>query len=99
MASAIHRILLTTLSAFAPLLLNAALAQAIEPIKVSVDWNKTLAVSRTVPSLAPVFYPEVRPQSLIHNAVWSAFKDLDARYVRLQFWYVFPRLSVAELEP
>jgi hypothetical protein len=74
-------------------------AYPAEPVKVSVDWAKTTAVSNTTPTLAMVSYPILRQSSPIHDQVWSTLKELHGTYVRYQLWQAYPRLSVAELEP
>jgi len=66
---------------------------------VSVNWNNTLFVSRTTPTLQLVENPMVRPGSPIHKNVFKALKDLQADYVRYVPWFPYPKMAVAELEP
>src|ERR1700726_3693212 len=74
-------------------------AQAIPTMQVSVDWSKTVAVSKAVPTLQVVVNPLLRPGSPIHDGAFGALQALDADYVRFAPWFPYPRLAVAELEP
>src|SRR3984957_11703969 len=79
---------------------GSALAQsASKPNEVTVDWNKTVIVSRSTPTLQVVVNPMLRSGSPIHDASFQAAKDLGADYVRYVPWLPYPRLGVAELEP
>lgn len=66
---------------------------------VSVDWDKTVVVSKTTPTLQLVENPMVRPGSPIHKNVFKALKDLQADYVRYVPWFPYPKMAVAELKP
>ena len=66
---------------------------------VSIDWDKTLFVSKTTPTLQLVENPMVRPGSPIHKNVFKALKDLQADYVRYVPWFPYPKMAVAELAP
>jgi hypothetical protein len=74
-------------------------ASATPTMHVSVDWSKTVAVSKTVPTLQVVVNPMLRPGSPIHDGAFGALKELGADYVRFAPWFPYPRLAVAELEP
>ena len=74
-------------------------AQAAPTMQVSVDWSKTVAVSKAVPTLQVVVNPMLRPGSPIHDQAFAALQDLQADYVRFVPWFPYPRLAVAELEP
>jgi hypothetical protein len=67
--------------------------------KVSVDWNKTIRVNRTHPSLQVTVSPLLARGAPTHDQAWSALRDLQADYVRFQSWFSYPKLAVAELEP
>jgi hypothetical protein len=80
--------------------MSAAMAQsAAKPAAVTVDWTKTVIVSKSTPTLQVVVNPMVRPGSPIHDSAYQAVKDLGADYVRYVPWLPYPRLAVAELEP
>jgi len=82
------------------LLSNLAAVQAAEPpIKVAVDWNKVLRVSRTTPTLQVVVTPAMRPGHAMQDAAFRALHDLGCDMVRYVPWLPYPKLSVAELEP
>ena len=75
-------------------------AQAAHPsAKVTVDWNKTILVSRSTPTLQIVVNPMLNRGSAIHDGAFSAVKQLGAEDVRYVPWLPYPRLAVAELEP
>lgn len=66
---------------------------------ITVDWNNTLILSKTTPTLQLVENPMVRPSSRIHREVFKALKDLQADYVRYVPWFPYPKMAVAELIP
>ncbi len=79
---------------------SVALGQsAAKPNEVTVDWNKTVIVSRSTPTLQVVVNPMLRPGSPIVDSAYRAVKELGADDVRYVPWLPYPRLGVAELEP
>jgi hypothetical protein len=68
-------------------------------VKIAVDWNKTVLVSRSAPTFQVVVNPILNRGSSIHDAAFSAIHQLGAEYVRYVPWLPYPRLAVAELEP
>ena len=70
-----------------------------KPNEVTVDWNKTVLVSKSTPTLQVVVNPMLRAGSPIHDGAFQALKELGADYVRYVPWLPYPRLAVAELEP
>jgi hypothetical protein len=78
----------------------ALLAQSTaKPNEVTIDWNKTVIVSKSTPTLQVVVNPMLRPGSPIHDGAYQAVKQLGADYVRYVPWLPYPKLAVAELEP
>jgi hypothetical protein len=77
----------------------AGSARAEQPFTVSVDWSKTTAVLKSVPTLQVVVNPLLRPGSPIHDGAFAALKELGADYVRYVPWEPYPKLAVAELGP
>src|SRR5271169_5740435 len=75
---------------------GSLLAQAVP--SVVVDWEKKTP-NRTVPTLEAVVNPMLRRGSPIHDASLEALRKLGPDYVRYAFWYPYPKLSVAELQP
>jgi len=70
-----------------------------QPATVTIDWQKTILVSRSTPTLQVVVNPLLRRESPIHDAAFRALKQMDADYVRYVPWLPYPKLAVAELEP
>jgi len=66
---------------------------------ITVDWNKVVARSRTSLSIQVCPEPPMRRSSPIHDQIYGALRNMKVDYARLQPWYPYPRLSVAELEP
>ena len=76
-------------------------AQATQekPNTVAVDWNKSVLVSKSTPTLQVVVNPMLRQGSPIHDGSFAALKQLGADYVRYVPWEPYPKLAVAELDP
>ena len=72
---------------------------AKQPASVSIQWDKTILVSRSTPTLQVVVNPMLRRGSPIHDASFNAVRQLHADYVRYVPWLPYPKLAVAELEP
>ena len=90
----------TLLLALSLLLAAAELAVAAPGVaQVTIDWTKTILVSRSTPTLQVVVNPPLRHGSSIHDPVFAALRDLGAENVRYVPWLPYPRLAVAELEP
>jgi hypothetical protein len=89
--SALLMVLLATLSGWAQV--------ATSPVKIAVDWNNILLVSRSTPTFQVVVNPMLRRGSPIHDAAFSAVHQLGAEDVRYVPWLPYPRLAVAELAP
>ena len=90
------------LSMFAACLMPVfAAAQVVQPNSemLSINWGKTIIVSKSTPTLQVVVDPLLRRGSPIHDSTFAALKQLRADYVRYVPWRPFPRLAVAELEP
>lgn len=78
-------------------LAGKARAQNAQPI--AIDWNKTILVSKSTPTLQVVVNPMLERGSSIHDGSFAALKALGAGYVRYVPWLPYPKLAVAELEP
>ncbi len=85
------------------LIFSAAISgwgQATSPaVKVTVDWNEAVLVSRSTPTFQVVVNPMLNRGSSIHDAAFSAIHQLGAEDVRYVPWLPYPQLAVAELEP
>ncbi|MFZ0747334.1 MAG: glycosyl hydrolase family 39 [Terracidiphilus sp.] len=67
--------------------------------QLKIDWDKTVVVSKSTPTLQVVVNPPLRPGQPLGEAAYKAVKDLGADYVRYVPWLPYPKLAVAELEP
>ncbi len=66
---------------------------------VTVNWNSTISVSKTTPTLQVVVNPMLRRNSPIHQGSFQALKELGADYVRFVPWFPYAKMAVAELQP
>ena len=73
-------------------------AQVAPPLHFSVDWSKTVVRSKTAPTLMMEVHPLLRTGHPLHDAAFSAIRELGAQYVRYHAQSFWPRLVVAELE-
>jgi len=73
--------------------------EAAKPSAIAVDWNKTVIVSKSTPTLQVVTNPMLNPGSPIHDGAFAALKMLGADYVRFVPWLPYPKIAVAELQP
>jgi hypothetical protein len=69
------------------------------PAKLSVDWNKITAVSKTNVSIQDCPEPPLWRGTPAHDGIYKALRDLHPDYARLQPWFTYPRVTVAELKP
>jgi hypothetical protein len=69
------------------------------PVKVDVHWDKVVRVSKTSPSVLNLGDPKTKRGSALHDPVLNAIKELGADDVRYAPSNLYPRLSIAELEP
>ncbi len=67
--------------------------------QVTVDWSRTIRISRSTATLQVVVNPLLRRGSPIHDQVYAALRRLGADNVRYVPWLPYPKLAVAELEP
>jgi hypothetical protein len=77
---------------------NLAVAQAPGPAKIEIDWNKTILVSKSTPTLQVVTNPMLNPGAPIHDGSFAALKALGADYVRYVPWLPYPKIAVVELD-
>ncbi len=73
-------------------------AQTPEPAKIEIDWNKTILVSKSTPTLQVVTNPMLNPGAPIHDGSFAALKALGADYVRYVPWLPYPKIAVVELD-
>jgi hypothetical protein len=70
-----------------------------QPEKATINWSKVISVSQANATLQAVVTPLMGRDSPLHDHVWGALRDLNAKYVRYVPWLPYPKLAVAELEP
>jgi hypothetical protein len=78
---------------------TASLLHSQQTSQLTINWGKTMVVSRSVPMLQVVVNPPLRPGGALSAPSYKAVKDLGADYVRYVPWLPYPKLAVAELEP
>jgi len=81
------------------ILSSSSYSQTPDTSKLSVNWDKTVRVSKTTPTLQVVVNPPLRRGTPVHDNAFRALHDLQADYVRYVPWLPYPKLGVAELEP
>ena len=64
-----------------------------------VNWDKTVIVSRSTPTLQVVTNPMLNAGSPLHDGAFAALKAMGADYVRYVPWLPYPQMAVAELDP
>jgi hypothetical protein len=67
--------------------------------EVRVEWSKVTATSKAIVSIQDCPEPPLLRSSPIHDEIYSALRGLNADYARLQPWFPYPKLGVAELDP
>lgn len=80
------------------LIVSFSFGQSPDASKFTVDWEKTVRVSKTTPTLQVVVNPLLRRGTPAHDNAFRALHDLQADFVRYVPWLPYPRLGVAELE-
>ncbi len=85
---------------FAALLVGAAtVSYGQASPSVTIRWDKSVVVSKSIPTLQVVVNPPLRHGEPLSAASYKAVKELGADYVRYVPWLPYPKLAVAELEP
>jgi hypothetical protein len=69
------------------------------PATAAVQWDKVLRVSKTSVSIQDCPEPPLRRGRPTHDPIYKALRDLNADYPRLQPWFCYPKMTVAELKP
>lgn len=77
----------------------SAAQQNPQTLKLDIQWDKTLVVSKSTPTLQVVVNPLLRHGQPLSIAAYQALKELGADDVRYVPWLPYPKLAVAELEP
>jgi hypothetical protein len=85
-------------ASFACVATSAAL-QGQQPLQLTIQWDKTTALSKSTPTFQVVVNPLLRRGEPLSAASYKAVKEMGAEYVRYVPWLPYPKLAVAELEP
>jgi hypothetical protein len=72
--------------------------QESNQIKVNIDWNRTVAVSKSYATLQAIPNPSHQPGSPLREPLWNSLRNLRANYVRYSPWGIYPELEIAEPE-
>src|SRR5665213_769339 len=65
---------------------------------ITLNWDKTTTVSKTIPTLQVVVNPMLERGSSMHDGTFEALKNLGADYVRFVPWFPYPHMAVVELK-
>lgn len=95
--SKLTALLICLLSCLAPS--SSILLSSESPTKVQVQWEKVLRVSKTSVSIQDCPEPPLRRGRPTHDPIYRALRELHADYARLQPWFPYPKMVVAELNP
>lgn len=63
------------------------------------QWEKPTAVVATSLTMEVCVEPPMLREKTTHDALFHTLGDLGGDYAHLEFWYPYPKLSVAELQP
>jgi hypothetical protein len=69
------------------------------PVKIDVHWDKVVRVSKTIPTILYIGTPKTKRGAPLHDPMLNAIRELGADDVRYAPCNLYPRLSIAELEP
>lgn len=83
----------------APVLWVAAQVAAGKPLSLTIDWNKTATLSKAAVSIQVCPEPPLLRGRPLHDKLFNLLHALGADYPRLQPWFAYPRITVAELSP
>lgn len=78
---------------------NAQLTAGDITYKTNINWNKTEAISKTQLTIQVCPEPPMRRGHPASKNIYKALSNAKVNYARLQPWYPYPKLGVAELNP
>jgi hypothetical protein len=84
------------------LILSTGVARAQDKelvYKTNINWNRVEAVSKTQLTIQVCPEPPMRRGHPASKNIYKALSNAGVNYARLQPWYPYPKLGVAELEP
>lgn len=77
----------------------AAQAQVTPTWEVRPNWDKPGTLVKTAIAIEVCPEPPMRRGKKTHGPLYKALRDFGGDYNRMAFWYPYPRMSVAALEP
>lgn len=69
------------------------------PARAEVQWDKVIKTSRTSVSIQDCPEPPLLRGRPTHDPIYKALRDLHPDFARLQPWFPYPKMTVAELKP
>jgi hypothetical protein len=81
------------------MLLVVGAAKASDVREFQPNWAKATMATKTALAIEVCVEPPMRREESTHDALFRTLSDLKGDYSRLAFWFPYPRLAVAELEP
>jgi len=90
--------LLLVLSVVALVLPSASAQRPTPNVTVNVDWKNVTHTSKTTVSYQLVACPLVADESPIAKHVFDNMNNLQVRHARYASWFIFPKISVPELD-
>lgn len=74
-------------------------AEAGDVPEYQPNWTKTATIAKTTLAMEVCVEPPMRREKETHDPLYHTLSDLQGDYSRLAFWFPYPKLAVAELEP
>ena len=68
-------------------------------LTVTVNWNSVTGTSKTLLTVQVCPEPPMRRGAALHDQWIVTLRNLNMSYARLNPWALFPKLSIAELDP
>jgi hypothetical protein len=81
------------------LMLGVRAARAEEVQEFQPNWTKPTTIVNTALAMEVCVEPPMRREKRTHDALYHTLSDLKGDHSRLAFWFPYPKLAVAELEP
>jgi hypothetical protein len=82
-------------------MLVAALGAACTATAADIvpNWGEPTSVVKTALAMEVCVEPPMRREKSTHDGLYGTLADLKGDFSRLAFWFPYPRMAVAELEP
>eukprot|EP01084_Bolivina_argentea_P144857 254050_1 len=70
-----------------------------EQVTVTIQWDSIIAVSKTTPTFQACISPQMLTISPIHDKVYESLTNINADFIRLSFYQLYPQISVPRISP